>query len=118
MRLDLRPVALLVFLAGAAGAGIVAADFFGAADDLLDGALLAAAGHARLFEFAALLALEAFFEIVDRGCNLPRRTSVAALRAAVFQRGRRRPRDSRRDAGATSLRWPLEDLHQVEILNG
>lgn len=45
----LRAVALLEFLSRAAGAGIVAADFFLAAHDLLHGLRFAASGHARLF---------------------------------------------------------------------
>jgi hypothetical protein len=59
-------VALLEFLAGAAGARIVAAHFFLPANDLLNRLHVASAGHARLFEFAALAAHESFFQIVGR----------------------------------------------------
>jgi hypothetical protein len=58
-------VALLVFLAGAARAGVVAAYFFCTAYYLLDGLLFAAAGHARLLELAAFLSLESLFEFID-----------------------------------------------------
>lgn len=78
----LGSVALLVFLAGAAGAWVIAPDFFGAAHHLLHGFLLAAAGHAGLFEFAALLPLEGFFEIVDRSGDLSWRASVTAATGA------------------------------------
>ena len=61
----LGPVALFILFARSARAWVVAADFIGAANDLLDGLLLAAPGHAGLFQFAALLALESFLQIVD-----------------------------------------------------
>ena len=64
--LGVRTAALLIFLARSARAGIVAADFGGASDDLLHGLTIAGTGHACLFEFAALAALERFFEIVHR----------------------------------------------------
>src|SRR5438309_5946518 len=76
----LRSVALLVFLARAAGAGIVASDFLGSAHHLLHGFLLAASGHARLLEFATLPSLEGFFELVDGGRNLPRWPSISSAR--------------------------------------
>jgi hypothetical protein len=71
-------VALLILLPGSTWAGIIAADFLGAAHDLLYSALLAASGHARLFEFPTFLALEAFFKIVNGGRYLPRWPAVAA----------------------------------------
>jgi len=58
-------VAFFVFLAGAAGTGIVAADFGAAADYTLNRFTLTGAGHAGLLEFAALAALEGFLKIVD-----------------------------------------------------
>jgi len=63
----LRPVALFVFLAGSAGAGIVAAYLLLRAHNLLNLLRLTGSGHARLFQFAALAAHEGFFELVGRG---------------------------------------------------
>ena len=57
----LGAVALFIFLAGAAGAGIVPANFFLRADDLLHLLRVSGAGHAGLFQFAALAAHEGFF---------------------------------------------------------
>src|SRR5215831_14614202 len=74
-------VALFVFLAGAAGAGIVSSDLLLAAHDLLDGALLAAASHTRLFQLTALLALESFFEVINRSGDTAGRTSAVAIAA-------------------------------------
>src|SRR5437899_2978308 len=73
-----RSAALFVFLAAAAGTGIVAADLFTGTHHLLDGLHVASAGHAGLFEFAFLLALESFFDVVHGSCDLPWRASVAA----------------------------------------
>lgn len=56
--------ALLVFLARAARARIIAADLGSAADDLLDWLEIAGARHARLLQFATLLALESLFEFI------------------------------------------------------
>ena len=61
--LGVRAVALLVFLAGSAMAGIVAADLF-SADDLLHRLGFTRTGHARLFEFALLAALKGFFNVI------------------------------------------------------
>ena len=69
----LRAVALFVFLAGAAGAGIVAAYFFLRADDLLHLLRISGAGHAGLFQLAALAAHEGFFQVVGRSCDQARR---------------------------------------------
>ena len=57
----LRAVALFVFLAGAAGAGIVAAYFFLRSHDLLHLLRVSRTGHAGLFQLAALAAHEGFF---------------------------------------------------------
>ena len=76
---SLCAVALLVLLAGAAGAGIVTADFISGAHDLLDRSIYAASGHAGLFEFAFLLSLECFFKFVNRGSDRPRAPSFAAV---------------------------------------
>ena len=65
----LRTVAPFEFLAGAARAGIVAAHFFLAANDLLNGLHVPGASHARLFQFAALAAHEGFFQIVGGSCD-------------------------------------------------
>jgi|ERR1700733_14167828 hypothetical protein len=63
----LGAVALFVFLAGAAWAGIVAADFVaGDAGSAAVGAGVPA-GVAGLLQFALLLALELFFQLVDGG---------------------------------------------------
>jgi len=56
--------ALLVFFAGTAGARIVAADFGGAADDLLYRLVVAGSSHAGLFQLATFLALEGFFNFI------------------------------------------------------
>jgi hypothetical protein len=75
----LRAVALFEFLAGAAGARVVAANFFLSANDLLYWRNVACAGHARLFQFAALAAHEGFFQIVGGCCYQARRVmSVSA----------------------------------------
>jgi hypothetical protein len=55
---------------------------------LLNGLRVARAGHARLFQFALLLALEGFFEVVHGSRNLARRTAVAT--AAPCDKRRRR----------------------------
>jgi hypothetical protein len=54
-------VALLKFVSRATRAGIVAAHFFLPSYDLLHRLRFSAAGHARLFQFAALAAHEGFF---------------------------------------------------------
>src|SRR6476646_6769116 len=76
--LGLCAVALFVFLARAAGAGIVAADLF-AASTLRRLVSIARSGHRRGFEFALLLAMEFLFQRIDGGGrrargdgNLPR----------------------------------------------
>jgi len=56
--------ALFVFLARSARAGIVAPDFGGSSHNLLYRLTIAGTGHACLFEFTALAALEGFFQIV------------------------------------------------------
>jgi hypothetical protein len=68
-------VALLEFLAGSAGAGIVSAHFFLTANDLLHRLCFATTSHARLFEFTALAAHEGLFQIVGGGCDQTRRTT-------------------------------------------
>src|SRR5690242_4643380 len=76
--LSLRPVALLVFLPRSTRAWIVAAHFVGTAHHLLHGLRFPAPGHARRLELAALLPLEGFLQIVNRGCNVAWRPTVAA----------------------------------------
>jgi hypothetical protein len=66
-------VALLEFLPGAAGARIVAPDFFLPANHLLNWLHVAGSSHARLFQFAALAAHEGFFQIVSGSRNQARR---------------------------------------------
>ena len=61
---SLCPVTLFVFLAGAAGAGIIAPHFFLRADNLLDRLRGASNGHTGLFQFAPLAAHEGFFQFV------------------------------------------------------
>ncbi len=72
------PVALLEFLAGTTRAGIVAAYFFLAANDLLHWLHVTSAGHACLFQFAALAAHKGFFQIVGGSCDQTRRTSAVS----------------------------------------
>lgn len=57
----LGPVALLEFLAGAAGARIIAAHFLLPTHDLLHWLHVAGSSHTRLFEFAPFAAHECFF---------------------------------------------------------
>jgi hypothetical protein len=57
-------VALFVFLAAAAGAGIVAPDFLAGAHYLLH-LSVASTGHSSLFELAFFLALESLFDFVN-----------------------------------------------------
>jgi uncharacterized MAPEG superfamily protein len=73
----LRAVALLVFLAGAAGAGIVAAHFFLTSNDLLHCGAYRRPGHASLFQLAALAAHEGFFQFVGGGRDHRGMPSVA-----------------------------------------
>src|SRR5438477_1015091 len=75
--------ALLVFLAAAAGARIIAADLIAGTDDLLNRLHVAGSGHAGLFEFTFLLALESLFNIVDGRRYLARRASVAAASSST-----------------------------------
>ena len=62
--LGVGAAALLIFLAGTAGARVVAANLSSAANDLLD---LTVTGtcHACLLQFATLATLEGFLESVD-----------------------------------------------------
>src|SRR5580704_10130832 len=64
--------ALLVFFSGAARTGIVASDLGRATYHLLHGLQIARTSHASLLQFAAFLALESFFDFVDRRRYLPR----------------------------------------------
>src|SRR5271167_3873064 len=104
----LRPAALLVLLAAAAGAGIVASNFL-ATNDLLHRPLVTAACHARLLQFAALAALEGFFHIVHRGrWPVPSRTRAEGRHSIAVPAGRRKRR-------LRSRSRRLEDLHQIEV---
>ena len=76
-------MALLVFLAGAAGTGVVAAYFFLGADDLLHLLRISGAGHASLFQFAALAAHEGFFQLVRGSGNHSGRTAAIAIAAVL-----------------------------------
>src|SRR5882724_10575723 len=79
-----RAVAFLEFLAGAAGAWVVAADFGSGANDLLDGGLLgSAASHFGLLQFALFLALELVFDFVNRSGNAARWTAIAPTERAA-----------------------------------
>src|ERR1035438_8272795 len=131
VRLLFGAVAFLVLFAGAAGAGIVAADFVaGAALRWLRGFTRSrAGGH---FQFTLLLAVKLFFESVDGGGglpdgnrNLPQR-SVARDGAAVAREGYSSAGDGRcgGDGAALGRRAPErfsvgpEDLHAEEEPDG
>src|ERR1700739_1852726 len=76
-------MALLIFLSRAAGAGIVAADFFLRSYHLLHRLSIAATGHARLFQLAALAPHKSFFQVISGSCDQSRRmmsVSSALLR--------------------------------------
>jgi hypothetical protein len=60
-----RPAAFLVFLARATRTRIVAPHLGAAAYDLLHRLHIARSGHARLFQLAALAALEGFLNFID-----------------------------------------------------
>src|SRR5215469_735819 len=110
--------ALLVLLAGAAGAGIVAADLGPAANHLLDGLAVSRPGHAGLLEFAALLALEGFLEDVYGSGDLAGR---AAAIAVVSVSNRSSCRAKLRIGWSGRSGWGFaaaDDLHQVQIADG
>ncbi len=79
--LRVRSAALFVFLAGTAGAGIIASDLGPAAHNLLH-LLVAGTGHAGLLQFAAFAALKRLFEVINRGGNTTRGTMPIAVSAA------------------------------------
>src|SRR3984957_4082457 len=114
----LRPVALLEFLTRSTGAWIVAAHFFLSANDLLNRLHFSAAGHARLFEFAALAAHEGFFQIVGGSRDEAWRAMSSSARALL--RGHSRLRAMARGFGSLRTTRPriwrtLNNLHQVKI---
>src|SRR5438445_892516 len=120
--LGVSPAAFLILLPRTARAGIVAPDLRAAAHDLLYGLSVSGAGHAGLFQLAALAALEGFFEIVHGGCNCLWRTlSVAVRTAAGAKRGHASvcaPQLFWASAGTRSdsaCFATADNLHQVEI---
>src|SRR5215469_9005336 len=127
----IRAAALFVLFAGATGAGIVAADFGTTADNLLHWCAVAGTGHAGLFKFATLTALEGFFEIVHRSCNLSRWTADLAKGNVAARTSNRsscwtgwslvgRPAKTRADSCAADFSslahvTTLDDLHKIQI---
>src|SRR5438477_7030882 len=103
-------VALFVFLAGAAWAGVVAADFFRRAADSLHRGGVTGAGQRRLLQFAALSALKGLFDLIERGGSAAARAAIATIDADLRRRWSRRHGARRRFA--------LHHLHEVEIANG
>src|SRR5579863_7128072 len=122
MRLRVRAAALFVFFSGAAGTGVVASDLGCAAHYLLDRLQVARSSHASLFELAAFLALESFFDFIDRRGYLPR--WLAAIAVPTHSRNgyaRVRPRAGNTAvsrSGRSAFAGPLQNLHQVEIADG
>src|SRR5271166_1185645 len=104
----LCPAALLVLLAAAAWARIVAADFV-AADHLLHRALVAAAGHTCLLQFAPFASLESLLHVVHRSCRTvaPGTGTECRHRIAIAAPG------SERRLGRRV--WRFDHLHQVQV---
>src|ERR1700691_3665488 len=103
----LGPVALFEFLSRPAGAGIVAAHFFLAANDLLHWLRFAASGHARLFQFAALAAHEGFFQIVRGSCDQARRTMSVPACSRLRRHSRLRTMSLPRGCASGRTCWGL-----------
>src|SRR5271166_952150 len=100
----LCPAALLILLAAATRARIVAADFV-AADHLLHWALVAAAGHTCLLQFAPFASLESLLHVVHRSCRTvaPGTGTECRHRIAIAA-----PGSGRRV-------WRFDHLHQVQV---
>src|SRR5579863_5249681 len=119
--LSLGAAAFFIFFPGAAGTGIVATDLSSAAHYLLDRLQIARTGHASLFQLAAFLALESFFNFVDRRGDLPR--WLAAIAVAHSRNGDACVGPSAGNtaisrSGRSAFARPLQNLHQVEIADG
>src|SRR5271165_1823918 len=104
----LCPAALLILLAAATRARIVAADFV-AADHLLHWALVAAAGHTCLLQFAPFASLESLLHVVHRSCRTvaPGTGTECRHRIAIAAPG------SERRLGRRV--WRFDHLHQVQV---
>src|ERR1022692_2145016 len=108
--LRVRAAALLVFFPGAARTGIVASDLGRAADDLLHCLQIAGTRHAGLIQFAALPALEGFFDFVHGRGYLPWLAPIAISTHSWNRRTRFRT--------CATFAGPLQNLHQVKIADG